>query len=125
MSTGGSDRRAGPARPFRAAFADRIHPYRNGGYRTAIPALPFKASAGHRGATLKMVEVRGESSNRNSAPGWSAGGAMVKMVDLDEETSNQVLDILRDWNEVLEAFRPPHSEQMIKEPGPDLPEPDI
>ncbi len=52
-----------------------------------------------------MVEVRGESSNRNSAPGWSAGGAILKMVDLLEEDSNRIFETLLEWEEHLKPFR--------------------
>ena len=53
---------------LRLAFADRIPYYRNGGYRTAIPALPFKALAGYRGGTDKMVEPRGVEPLTSTMP---------------------------------------------------------
>ena len=45
------------------------------------PTLPY--AGGRVVGSGVVVEVRGESSNRNSAPGWSAGGAILKMVGGD------------------------------------------
>ena len=45
--------------------------------------------------------MRGETSNRNPRDGLAGGGAQTKIVDLTGEFSNQVLDVLMEWEEVL------------------------
>ena len=62
-------------------------------------------SARLAGVDFGMVEVRGEPSNRNSAPGWSAGGAILKMVGLLGEDSNRIFETLLEWEEHLKPFR--------------------
>ena len=43
--------------------------------------------------------------NGNNAPGWSAGGAILKMVDLLGEDSNRIFETLLEWEEHLKPFR--------------------
>lgn len=53
--------------------------------------------------TIHMVQVRGETSNRNPRLGLAGGKAQGKMVRFDGETSNTLLDVLEDWHTVLAA----------------------
>ena len=50
-----------------------------------------------------MVEVRSETSNRNPRDGLAGGVAQSKIVEVDETTSNQIFEILSDWEHILQA----------------------
>ena len=52
----------------------------------------------------KIAEVRSEVPNRNHAGKVGAAATRkLKMVDLDPEVSNQIIDVMADWNALLEA----------------------
>ena len=62
---------------LRPAFAGRLQYQRNEGFRTVIPALPFKVLAGIQRPDCGLV-------------------------DLKEERLNQLFNTLEDWNTALE-----------------------
>jgi hypothetical protein len=56
----------------------------------------------------KMVEVRGEASNRNPHLGLAGGKVQRKMVDVTPSDSNLILETLEEWNTVLEDCDAPY-----------------
>ena len=47
------------------------------------------------------MRMRGETSNRNPHIGLAGGNVQIKMVHLSGETSNQLFEVLADWNAQL------------------------
>ena len=56
------------------------------------------------GASEKMVEVSGETANRNQRVGLAGGNPQTEMVGLTGESSNQLFQALEEWSRHLASI---------------------
>ena len=58
------------------------------------------------GASEKMVEASGETANRNQRVGLAGGNPQTEMVGLTGESSNQLFQVLEEWERHLASIDP-------------------